>query len=177
MFRIEFEGDHSILNEERALRIDSMDAEIIEETGLVMPVRMIANGVPLLTGPPLEQTTVWIGAADSHELEPSVRPSVPQQWLPLPLIDVATTGPHIVEVAKREGVADYRLPGLSGMIRFRRVGEEMIVQSTISGADTKVEIRELESAFHDFAASVRKFISQELPELTHHSAWERWFPS
>ena len=88
-------------------------------------------------------------------------------WIHLPLLHVAWIGLQALEHARRTGYWTYRLP-IGGVIRFRVSGDNILVESDITGEQADVPYDDLSETWKAFRLDVREFLTAEFPELRNH---------
>lgn len=172
MVLLEFQVDEAAFREAEEANPAAIGAAVVEQTYLVMPVRLRVGGTELLELPPSPAQGLWISEPGGITLPPRPDGAVQSPWRSLPLLHVAVEGLAQVRQARARGSATYHLPG-GGWLRFEVAGENVLVTSDL-GQTAVATIAALVQAFEEFAAAVRAALRQRLPELSRHPYWGRW---
>ena len=159
MVLLEFRLSEEILREDRRFNPGMADTGALSETYFCMPVRM------------------KIGCAELLEMPVRSQGKEPSYWLPLPLLDVATTGLEAVKEAKQKERAVYSLPGSGSRLYFEVNGNEVSVYSQVNGRSARANYDKLLQAFNKFVLKVREVLKHEVPELMNHPYWGKWLKS
>lgn len=172
MVVLEFYLDAASIRDARDLELRSVDAAAMQETLLIMPVRLRIGAVELLESIQQRERQEWASDLEAHSLVPVDARPVPSPWWPLPLLNVATVGLRKVQELARSRVSVYHLPG-GGWLRFERLDGQVRVTSD-HGRTAVASADELTRAFTDFASQARDLVQRHLPQLAEHPHWGRW---
>ena len=99
---------------------------------------------------------------------------------PLPLIDLVDRGMFVVMALKQRRCSVYNFPDSASRIAFERVGDCVLVGSTLVNQTVRVEYTPLLFAWQRLRADVGQFLYREFPVLREHPRWgghmQAWFP-
>lgn len=99
------------------------------------------------------------------------------QWLPAPIISLASGGLSAVERLKVTRKEKYIIVEGPGDITFRMIDEKKVnlfFKGDVKTVDTVVSYDELLEAFQKFAEKVRKFLWERAPQINNHPYWGPW---
>lgn len=173
MTTVDFRLDEASLAEDLQHSPESANPAALEETYFVMPVRLCVNGIELLEQSGHAKRNVFIGA-DEHGLRQTQRPNEASCYLPLPLLGFATQALQALNQMKPGCVQKLYLAG-GGDLLLARHGEQLSIESSISGKSSSTEFAEALSAFRAFSEKIRQLLVSRVPAIQQHPSWRQWF--
>jgi hypothetical protein len=188
---LEFQFDPAALADDRSVSdLRYVDASLLSFSYFEMPVRFSVAGVELLARPPRvvssrHPTVVQVihvdldgvGTMRQHEQESPAQPpdlSV-QPWTESALLGFAMFARSALKRAQVEGRANYMEADAGWSLGFEVDGNDVIVESSVSGLVARVGYASLVQAFDVFAEKVRVTLAEACPELREHPYWGDWF--
>jgi hypothetical protein len=153
MLVLDFELDEYELAEFRKAA-GHTDPAALQETFLVMPVRLRVGDTELLR-------------------TPDAPPEGPA-FLRLPLLHVATIGADCIRSLRQRNAARYSLPGAGVSLLFDRSGSEVCIRSELTGGTGHASMDELVGAVETFVERVKATVGEVLPPSESISQWQTW---
>lgn len=153
MIIFEFRIDEVELAEDLEFDLKNLDLDLFVLTVFIFPVRLNINGV---------------------EFFRYNRPDPQKYWDSMPIINLASNGLIYVKSIPEQGNVEYDIPEGGGVLNFTMLPQNQVSVTFGKSIHVIVPYQELLTAFENFAANVRAFLNEKVPQMHQHPYWGPW---